>query len=245
MRVGQLWRYPVKSMQGERLETARLDRLGIAGDRQWAVVDLTSGMTLTGRREPLLLWASAALQSDGDVQITLPDGTRPSSSTDASTRLSAWLGRAVQLRRAGGGSGTYEIAPDFEHEDFSVDALPWLHWDGPIDTFHDSTRTKVSIGSLDELRDWDPRRFRFNVIVSGGSVRPLEGKRVGIGSTELEVVKPIDRCVMTTRAQPGGVERDLGVLRTIIKDLGNELGVGALVDHEGQIGIGDELAVQG
>src|ERR687893_737365 len=40
VRVLELWRYPVKSLQGERLETAEIGAEGIAGDRQWAVLDV-------------------------------------------------------------------------------------------------------------------------------------------------------------------------------------------------------------
>ena len=57
----------------------------------------------------------------------------------------------------------------------------------------------------------------------------------------LDVVKPVDRCILTTRAQPGGVDRDLDVLRTINKELAGELGVGTMVVAPGRIAVGDEL----
>lgn len=74
-RVTGLWRYPVKSMQGEPLTETEIGPLGILGDRQWAVVDQDTGLALTARRQPELLFASAAHEGD-DVVITLPDGTR-------------------------------------------------------------------------------------------------------------------------------------------------------------------------
>jgi uncharacterized protein len=40
MRIEQLWRYPVKSMQGESLPSVAVDEWGLIGDRQWAVIDL-------------------------------------------------------------------------------------------------------------------------------------------------------------------------------------------------------------
>ena len=46
MRVVSLWRYPVKSMQGEELPAATIGELGIEGDRQWALVDLETGLAL-------------------------------------------------------------------------------------------------------------------------------------------------------------------------------------------------------
>ena len=136
MRVVSLWRYPVKSMQGEELEVATIGDLGIVGDRQWALVDLGTGLALTARRVPELLFASARLVGDPsrpDVEIELPDGTV----TTDDAALSAWLGRDVELRRAGAGvTGRFEIAADFEDEAGS----PWFQWDGPDGTFHDSGR---------------------------------------------------------------------------------------------------------
>lgn len=42
-RVQELWRYPAKSMQGQRIESARVDARGLVGDRMWAVRDLDRG----------------------------------------------------------------------------------------------------------------------------------------------------------------------------------------------------------
>ena len=47
MQVEQIWRYPVKSMAGERLEHARIGALGIEGDRVVHVED-AQGRGITG-----------------------------------------------------------------------------------------------------------------------------------------------------------------------------------------------------
>src|SRR5829696_1655220 len=242
MRVVSLWRYPVKSMQGEELEVASIGGLGIAGDRQWALVDLGTGLALTARRVPELLHASARLCGDPespDVEIELPDGTR---TTDGAV-LSAWLGRHVELRRAGGGTAArYEIASDFENEAGSQ----WFQWDGPEATYHDSDRTQVSVLGTGSIGSWDRRRFRGNVVVETDGVgveEALIDHRITLGTAVLDVVKPIDRCVMTTRPQPGGIERDLDVLRTINAERATHLGVGTLVVSPGEVKVGDELAV--
>lgn len=242
MRVVGLWRYPVKSMQGEELTTASIDELGVVGDRQWALVDLDTGLALTARRVPELLFARARLVGDPHdpgVEIELPDG---SAATDGAA-LSAWLGRRVELRHAGAGAtGRFEIAADFEDEAGSE----WFQWDGPDGTFHDSGRTRVSVLGTGSIGAWDRRRFRGNVLVETGGVgdeEALVDRRVTLGSAVLDVVKPIDRCVMTTRPQPGGIERDLDVLRTINNERATHLGVGTLVVQPGVVAIGDELAV--
>jgi uncharacterized protein YcbX len=242
MRVVSLWRYPVKSMQGEELDVASIGALGIVGDRQWALVDLGTGLSLTARRVPELLFASARLVGDPaapDVEVELPDGTV----TTDDAALSAWLGRDVALRRAGGDvAGRYEIAGDFEDEAGS----PWFEWDGPEDTFHDSARTRVSVLGTGSMGTWERRRFRGNVLVETdavGAEEALIDQRITLGSAVLDVVKAIDRCVMTTRPQPGGIERDLDVLRTINAERATHLGVGTLVVTPGDVTVGDELTV--
>jgi hypothetical protein len=48
---------------------------------------------------------------------------------------------------------------------------------------------------------------------------------------------------MVTRPQPGGIERDLSVLKTINRELGRMLGIGATVTSGGTVRLGDELTV--
>ena len=234
MRVTQLWRYPVKSMQGERLEAATIADRGIVGDRHWAIVNLTTGLTLTARREPRLLFAQAHFVDPDTVQITLPDGQVATSNE----QLSAWLGHDAELRRAVTPEpGTFEIALDFEHED----TADWMTWEGPVGSFHDSGKTQVSLASEATFRDWEERRFRINVIVDGSGEDDLVGRQLRLGEVTLDVTKPIDRCVMTTRPQPGGIERNLDVLRTINAERGGMLGIGTLVVTGGEVRVGDEV----
>ncbi len=236
MQVVELWRFPVKSLGGEPLEHAEVTDLGIVGDRHWGVQDLATGRVLTARREPALLFGSARLTGTGDVDVRLPDG---SAADDES--LTKWLGYEVRLVRAAPNtSATYETPIDFENED----AHPWFPWEGPEGVFHDSKRTRFSLVSLETVGDWDLRRFRTNVVVDGGGEDGFVGRSLRIGSVEAEVVKQIDRCVMTTRPQPG-VERDLDVLRTINRDRAGNLAVGAKVTKPGVISLGDPVAVLG
>ena len=234
MRITRLWRYPVKSMQGESIDASEVGDRGLTGDRQWAVINLATGRALTARREPRLLYATARLVGDNEVAVTLPDGSV--ARDDAA--LSAWLGYDAELRRASEDArGTYEIAEDFEHEDTSN----WITWQGPRGSFHDSNRTMVSLVSEAAMGEWDQRRFRINVIVDGDDEDTFIGGRIAVGSVVLEIVKPISRCVITTRPQPGGIERDLDVLRTINARRDGNLGIGGLVVETGRIAVGDEV----
>ena len=46
--LGLWWRHAVKSLQGERLESALFEDDGLAGDRRWGIRDLRTGRILTG-----------------------------------------------------------------------------------------------------------------------------------------------------------------------------------------------------
>jgi uncharacterized protein YcbX len=239
MRVRTIWRHPVKSMQGERLDEASIDDEGVDGDRRYALFDSATGLGLTARRVPELLFARAQWRSDdGTVQITLPDGTR----ADDDRALSAWLGRRVELRASRSASARrYENPDDFEDEA----AVSWSAFDGAPGAFHDSARARVTLVSGATLGDWDERRFRANVVVDGGGEDGLVGSTISIGSATLEVRKQVSRCVMVTRAQPDGIARDLDVLRTVNARHGGTVAVGAVVVGAGRIAAGDVVTIAG
>lgn len=235
-----LWRYPVKSMQGERLDGVDITPSGLAGDRRWSLFDRSTGLTLTARRVPELLFAQARMVGDHAVEIELPDATV---TTDDDV-LSSWLGRDVVLRdaTATAGPATYEIA--FKGEGVTGDGAgaEWVRWQGPTGSFHDSTRTQVSLVSTATMGDWDGRRFRANVIVDAADARVEDawvGSTIQAGTAVLDVVKQVDRCAIVTRAQPGGIERDVEVLRTINRDHASLLAVGSLVVTPGALRVGD------
>jgi hypothetical protein len=233
--VVELWRYPVKSLQGELLDGAVITATGIEGDRGFALFDVDSGVGLTARRVPELLYGRARTDGAG-VAVELPDGS-PVTDDEA---LSRWLGRAVTLRSAAdGGVREYENPLDFEDED----ASEWIRFEGSGGAFHDSARTQVSMVSTGTIGSWDRRRFRANVLVDGAGENDLVGRRVRVGEATLDVVKQIPRCVMTTRPQPDGIDRDLDVLRAINRERGGFLAVGALVVQPGAVRVGDAVTV--
>lgn len=229
-RVAALWRYPVKSLRGERVETSEIGPYGLAGDRAFGLVDEETGHVLTARREPRLLFATARLH-DGEVVITGPDHVPLATDDD----LSQWLGRQVRLTRAGAEGGVYENPDDSERE------TDWRSWQGPGHAWHDSHRTRVSLVSTATLGEWAPQRFRSNVLVEGGGEDALVGRQARLGTATLDVKKRIDRCVMVTRAQPG-LDIDREVLRSIHRERGGNLAVGALVVDPGTVAVGDHLA---
>jgi uncharacterized protein YcbX len=108
-RVTSIWRYPVKSMAGERVPEAQIGDLGLHADRTWAVRDIELKATTSAKRLPGLLWCTAryaaAPPADAgpgkapEVIIGLPDGLEISSADPAVHRmLSEYLDRDVELR---------------------------------------------------------------------------------------------------------------------------------------------------
>ena len=173
VRVAEIWRYPVKSLQGERLDNAQVDPGGLHGDRAYAIFDATTGFGLTARRAPELLFGSASVRPDGQLVITLPDG----SVAGGDDALSDWLGRRVHLRPAADTAARrYENPADFEDE-----SGRWEPFDGSPGAFHDSARASVSLLSRASIAGWDPRRFRANLLLDEGDETELAGKQVAVG----------------------------------------------------------------
>ena len=65
MHVSEIWRYPIKSLKGERLEETEITKLGIPGDRQIAVIRTINGRFLTSRSKPKLLGLQGSLNANG------------------------------------------------------------------------------------------------------------------------------------------------------------------------------------
>ncbi len=233
--VVAVWRYPVKSLQGEQVSQIDVGFEGLRGDRRFAIFDRETGMGVTGRRCPELLFASARLRPDGNAEITLPDGRISEGDAD----LSEWLQRPVSLRRADEpGPRRYESPADFEDEAHTG----WRAFDGSPGAFHDLAAASVSLLATATIGDWDPRRFRANVLLDMGPTETevaLVGHEVTIGDARLSVRRRLGRCVMTTRPQPGGIERDLDVLRTINRERDGKLAVGSVVTVPGRMAVGD------
>lgn len=247
--IGVRW-YPVKSMQGEDLAGSPFTQRGIPGDRHWGVLDSATGVVLSAKREPRLLDALVKV-SDGEVVITLPDGSiTGSADPNVDAVLSEWLGHGARLVAADPDErATYEIGGNFED-----DSHPVVHqWQGPAGTFHDSRPVHMlSTATLATIRAEHPdgrfevERFRPNLVVEVDGEGFVEERWIGatlsIGTARFEVVKPTSRCVMTTRPQVG-LPRDLDILKAINRVNDGNLGVQVHVVREGNVAVGDVIAL--
>jgi MOSC domain-containing protein len=185
--VAGLWRYPVKSMLGERRESLLLERRGVVGDRLYAVRDEVGkfGSGKTTRRFRLMdgLYRFRAHYEGAIPLITFPDGVTLSGDDPAvHARLSDVLGINVQLSREGA----------ISHFD-----------DGPIHLV--TTASLRALGALLTQDEVDARRLRPNIVVEtdgeGFLEDSWEGRDILLGDiVRLRVTKQTERCVMVNFA---------------------------------------------
>ena len=107
MNLKELWRYPVKSMRGERLSHATLRRSGIEGDRNIVVVSRNGDRIITARTHPKLLGLQASVSPDG---VTLIEG-HPWHSAEALALSRNAAGEPVSLVEAGERSERFDVLP--------------------------------------------------------------------------------------------------------------------------------------
>lgn len=243
--VAQLWRYPVKSFQGEPVDSLEIAPGGAQGDRTLAVVDPAAGKVLSAKRHADLLMASARL--DGErVVLTLPDGTdHAADDTDVHAALSDWLGLEVRLEAPpADGVLPMEMYSGMSDEDTAV-----FDWPGPPGTWLDladvhwlTTASLTAIAREHPASTWDVRRFRPTALID----TPLPGfaeeawTKVRAGRVDTDVLMPTPRCSMPSRAQPG-LERDKRIGTTIRDANANNLGVYCSVAQSGTVRVGDSV----
>ncbi len=161
MQVAAIWRYPVKSMAGERLESARVTADGIEGDRVVQIHD-ARGRVATSRTYPDLLGLHGTMGSDGEPLV---DG-KPWASAETLEAVRAIVGPKATLHR-----GTIE-------ERFDI--LPLLvATDGAIAAFgRDGRRLRPNlvIGGVEGLaeRGWEGGRITIGQVIIG--IHDLRGR---------------------------------------------------------------------
>jgi len=265
--VVALWRYPVKSMMGEECNAAEVTERGLVGDRQFAVVDPSTGR-VAGAKNPRK-WGNffdfrAAYTEPPQrgskmpaVRVTLPDGTVVTSDQpDLAPILSSALGREVAFAEAPGaqdlsGAQAEEYWPDMDGLEFRDTVT---EWELPAGTFFDLAVVHLlTTATIDRLRELYPegrfevRRFRPNIVVStapaahGFVENDWIDRTVAIGDeVRLRITGGCPRCVMTTLPQ-GDLPRDAGILRAAAQHNRADVGVYCEVIAGGAIHRGDRV----
>ncbi|MBK0328984.1 MOSC domain-containing protein [Rhodobacteraceae bacterium F11138] len=259
--VAELFRYPMKSGLAEALTRARITPDGLAGDREWMVVD-ANGAQITAREQPALLLLSLTPTGDGGCRLTAPDApalTVPPPQISA-PRHATLFSDPLQVVDAG------------------ADAADWLTrlLDQParlVHRHHDTRRdygqagygrfgdvapllivTRASLARLNATLGWPVKmdRFRPNIVLDGPEPHAEDGwTGLSIGDTTLEVIEPCIRCVMTT-IDPNSGRKDLTgePLRSLSAYRANDggevhFGVYAAVRRPGTVAVGDTVEVHG
>ena len=249
--VGALWRYPVKSLRGEALDFAAVTEHGIAGDRAWALRELTHGGIMSARTWAAMLHLHAAYERDpsaepsAPIRIELPDGrTIHAADASASATLSELFGREIRLEPVRRQRPTPE---EFEAI-MRGDAFPPNR-----DFFDEDVIHVIASGTLEHLRairpesDFDPRRFRANIYIDTGveadgfiEDRWLDGVLEIGAEVRIAGMRPAIRCAMTTHPQ-SGLPHDAAILRTAWQHHQAYVGVFAHVGASGLIAVGDPV----
>jgi MOSC domain-containing protein len=151
MHVAELWRYPVKSLAGERLEQAEIRPDGMVGDRLVQVYD-ARGHVVTARKHPDLLGHRGTLGPDGEPRI---DGW-PWASPEAAAAIAQAVGWKARLERFTG-EERFDILPLLVATDGAIAALGV---DGR------RLRPNIVVGGVDGLgeREWPGRRLRIGEV---------------------------------------------------------------------------------
>jgi uncharacterized protein len=229
--VCQLWRYPVKSMQGERCEFLDLDPRGVTGDRAYAIRDIEgkfgSGKNTRRFRKIDGLFGFRAAYDGAVPAVYFPNGNfMRGDDPTIHVALSNELGQPVTL----------VLESDVPHFDaapihiLTTASLAWL-------------KSALPDSIVDE------RRFRPNLVVETPDDAPREhtwvDKFIHIGGeVKLRVVDRTERCRMVALAQ-SELPDDLAILGHITECADLEFGAYAEIVSPGTIRRGDVATLGG
>jgi hypothetical protein len=154
MQIKEIWRYPVKSMAGETLNAADINRHGIAGDRIIQVRN-AAGRIFSARTRPKLLRHTAILADNGDVLV---DG-RPWNSKEVALDVEEAAGAGTRLVRSDAGD-RFDVLPLLVTTDGMFAAVGYDRR---------RFRPNLVIAGVEGLaeRQWEGARLRINETVIG------------------------------------------------------------------------------
>ncbi len=228
-RIAALFRYPVKSMKGDAMQSVEAGWHGFAGDRRWAFVRdgmVRSGFPWMTIREKSDLWHYHPRFVEADTPDTSPISVRTPSGQELDVddpALAAEIGDGVRV-----------IKQDR----------------GVFDTFPLSVISIQTVSALGAYvgNELDIRRFRPNLVVaaSDGADFPEDnwiGSVLRVGGMRMRIDKRDKRCV-TINVDPETAARDSRVLRAVAQERQACLGVYGSTVTPGIVSVGDGVFVE-
>ncbi|MEM1416696.1 MAG: MOSC N-terminal beta barrel domain-containing protein [Myxococcota bacterium] len=223
MRIEALFRYPVKSLRGLRVDAAEVEPRGLAGDRRWMIVD-AHGVFLTQRTLPELARIEVAAFAEG-ITLTLPGGASavlPGSHRGTPETVEVWRSRVDAVPHAEGSALLSDFLGRPVRVVFQVGPRPTHRGGGEV-SFADGypllLTTTSSHAELDAQAGVpiDPRRFRPNVLVTSERAYDEDlWDQLTLGGIPFQGVKGCDRCVLTT-VDPESGAKGTEPLRTLAR----------------------------
>jgi uncharacterized protein YcbX len=136
--------------------------------------------------------------------------------------------------------------------DFTVFPPEVMEFESPPGTHYDCWPLLVmTTSALQALRAALPesvidiRRFRPSIMIDGAEAGHPEftwkGRTASIGSAVIEFLDPCPRCVMVTREINADIPQDRSILRHIVRDLNQNLGVYARIVQPGSVSVDDTV----
>ncbi|MFA5454616.1 MAG: MOSC N-terminal beta barrel domain-containing protein [Sulfurimonas sp.] len=262
--VASIFRYPVKSMAGEKLESTIINKRGLLGDRAYALIDTATNKIVSAKNPkkwPNIFKYYAKYISEptenfiSGVQIEFPDKqTFLSTQNNIDEKLTNAFSRSVKL------SST--VPQIVQLEEYFADIQEIKQHDSIVNanmaegTFFDlgtiHLLTTATLKKFEELYgegDFHINRFRPNIVVdlnsnhSGFIENEWVGKNIAIGDEViLKIKESCPRCVMTTLEQDD-LPKDINILKTIIKHNNGNLGIYADVVRGGIIKNNDLIQI--
>ncbi len=225
-RIVALWRYPVKSMGAEPLDTVDISWHGLAGDRRWAFV--RGGIPRSG-----FPWLT--LRERPDMRHYQPHFADPSKPNTSATQVRTPDGRAFDVTDPA-------LAAELGH-----DARVIKQDRGVFDTFPLSLITTQTVASLGAMVGFelDPQRFRPNLLVEAAEPAAFPedawvGAVLRIGDAAMRIDKRDKRCAVVN-IDPETAQPDPTTLRIIAQAREGCLGVYGSTVQPGRIAVGDAV----
>lgn len=227
--LAEIWRYPVSSLGGERLEEVDLIATGIPGDRLYGLYDEATDEPSAPHRQKRWRRApeAAARRNGQGIEVSL-DRRDWRQGGEAAAILSEFLGFRVGLRpyAAENAKKLYEPSPIHLVTTASLRALAKIIPDSILDV----------------------RRFRPNLVIDIPDTDEFIeqgwlGRSIRVGQTVLRGTEPCVRCPFTSLAQGSDVPFDRNVHGAITQRAESHLGIYCNVITLGSLRRGDPVAL--